>query len=106
MKRWEYTILYIAISSDLKFLMQRGKEVITGNQIWEHINTMGLFGWELVTVVERIGDDRNLENVGQAVGDMYAALTFGQPTLNPRTQHKPVTLGYFYHFKRERQDAS
>lgn len=102
MKKWEYIVAYVGMTEDFQFEMQVGKEVISGKQVWQHINSLGINGWELVSVVERIG---NLPNIGSKVataGAVFGAMMMGQPTSTVReTTHRAATLGYFYHFKRE-----
>jgi hypothetical protein len=100
MQKWEYITIYIVMTSDFKFMTQVGSEIISGNKVWEYINSLGQMGWELVSVVERIGNEPPRQKGTQTVAALFGAMLMGQSTLTV-TQHKAVTLGYFYHFKRE-----
>jgi hypothetical protein len=100
MQKWEYTRIYIVITPDFGFMTKVGSEILAGEKVWEYINSLGQEGWEMVNVVERIGNEPQLEGVAQRVGNLFNAMMVG-PTLTLGTQHKAVTLGYFYHFKRE-----
>ena len=100
MQKWEYLTIYVVITPDFKFLTQVGSEVISDNKVFEFINSLGQDGWELVNVVERIGNEPSGLSGAQTAGALFGAMAMGQSTLTV-TQHKAVTVGYFYHFKRE-----
>lgn len=100
MQKWEYLAVYMAITSDFEFMTKVGSEVILGNKVWEYINGLGQDGWELVSVVERIGNEPPQQTGTQRAGALFGAMLAGDTALTV-TQHKPVTLGYLYHFKRE-----
>jgi len=103
MQKWEYIAVYVAISPDFNFMTKVGSEIVSGGKVWEYINALGLDGWEMVSVVERIGNElppqSAEENIGRA-GAFLGAMMAGDTALTV-TQHKAVTLGYLYHFKRE-----
>jgi hypothetical protein len=103
MLKWEYKTIYVVITPDFHFMTKVGSEIFSGNKVPEYINALGQDGWELVNVVERIGNEPPREGATQrGIANVFNAMIVG-PTLTSGNQHKAVTLGYFYHFKREVQ---
>ena len=100
MKNWEYKMLYVVLTSDFQFMTKVGDEIVTGEKVWQQINILGHFGWELVAVVERIGNEPLQGSKLGNVAAIFGAMMVGQSTLTV-SQHKAVTLGYLYNFKRE-----
>ncbi len=102
MKKWTYLVAYMIVTENFQFIMQVGKELISGDQVWAYFNSLGQQGWELVNVVERIG---NMPYLGSQIGNaasVFGAMMMGQPTTTVQaTTYRPATVGYFYHFKKE-----
>jgi hypothetical protein len=65
----------------------------------EGINALGKSGWELVNVVEEIGNERDENKNGKAIATLLDFAIAG-PRVTTATQHKAVTLGYYLWFKR------
>ncbi len=105
MQKWEYLVLHVMMTPEIQFAMKLGEETFTGKRVWEHMNTLGRDGWELVAVAEIVGNERSAQSNLDKGFAMVGARMMGDTTLTV-TQHRPVTLGYLYHFKRERANSA
>ena len=101
MQKWEYKYLFINFE-DRKYSIHSKDKTIIGNEIIVYINELGDDGWELINVVQRIGNEAPLKSVGQAAGAVAVGL-FAGPQVTPQTQYKTATLGYALWFKRPRE---
>jgi hypothetical protein len=99
MNKWVYKVIYIFLESG-QYVIRFKSKLLEGAEVLDFINQLGDEGWELVSVVQRIGNEINVNS--SATGDFLVAVTAG-PQVTDRSQHKAVTLGYTLWFKRQKE---
>src|SRR6266498_4630156 len=111
MQRWEYKRLYMYASNDGNYYMQVDNGVITGEQTLEYINQMGDQGWELVSVVQKIGNEifydpksgqKVGKSAGEVLGNLFTGMTVG-PAVTSSTPYKSATIGYSFWLTRPKE---
>jgi hypothetical protein len=98
-------------SNDGNYYMQVDNSVITGEQTLEYLNEFGDQGWELVSVVQKVGneifyDPKAANKTGKSAGEIFGNLFNGMmvgPAVTTSTQYKTATIGYSFWFKRPKE---
>ena len=98
MQKWEYLKIHIMLEQGSLFSYQSQK-IIDDREIMERINALGKSGWELVNVVEEVGNERDKNKSSNVVAALLDFAIAG-PRVTTANQHKTVTLGYYLWFKR------
>jgi len=98
-------------SNDGKYYMQVEGTALTGDQILDYINQEGEAGWELISVVQKIGNEifydpkaqkKAEKSAGEILGNLFTGMMAG-PVVTPSTQHRAATIGYWFWFKRTKE---
>ena len=95
--RWEFEWIFVELDSG-RPVIEKGDLFLEGNRAWDHIMSMGKSGWELVSVVQAIGDISK-KDTSTKVASLFDFAMAG-PRVTPATQHRAATVGYFFWFKR------
>jgi hypothetical protein len=98
MQKWEYKKLFVMLEEGKLFLLHSGK-IVQDQEVLEFINSLGKVGWELVNIVDEIGNERPRNKTGKLVASLFDFAIAG-PRVTPMTQYRTVTLGYHLWFRR------
>ncbi len=111
MQRWEYKRLFMYVSNDGKYYMKASGETLNGKKILDHLNLLGNDGWEIITIVQKIGneifydlekDKKADKSAGEILGNLFTGMVSG-PVVTPSTQHKTATVGYWFWLKKPKE---
>ena len=98
MNKWEYLRIYV-ICKQGTLLLNKAKRWLKDDEISNYLSSLGKAGWELVNVVEEIGGERKENQDGSVVAGLLD-LAIAGPRVTTQNQHRAVTLGYHFWFKR------
>jgi tetratricopeptide (TPR) repeat protein len=98
MNKWEYLKIHIMLEQGI-ILFYKAKRLLKEDDVTDYITSLGKEGWELVNVVEEIGNERVENKESKAIAGLFD-LAIAGPRVTAQNQHKAVTLGYYLWFKR------
>jgi len=93
--RWEFAYLY-----EGAYTLKVGNKELSGKDAWDYLASLGMEGWELVSVTSHIGAvNEEKSTVGKT---LLSAAVMG-PLVTTMAQNKSGTIGYFFWYKRPMQ---